>query len=668
MSRPHWARGTLLVTLVLAAGCQDYNFNPVGHCLIQPGTRRVTLSNISSADVLFVVDDSGSMGGEQSLLASSFSRFIGNLDAANEARRTAGLEPFDFHIAVTSTSMFWNQYTDARPGGPYTCSSSCPGAAGQLVCCTTTNPTNSPVRTAKACTPGVTACPTGTTCGTNCNSPYAGSAALKGENYCCDQATGGYPSGYVGDTMACSRAGTECGTFETHYNFAGCGEATQQNGVAINGWPYPQGDFVSWTSGATANPRVLHFDKELYPATPNPSATNKQGFTRQQLIDFFSGGGTVQGNVRVGVCGSGEEQALGAARRALEKARDGLQKDTYARASATPSQTWNATTRTPGSAADWLTPGAASKLVVVFVGDEDDCSPSASDASGAVVWDYADNQTGQDSCALDASRTPPLGGKLFPVDDFVTFFTGLGREVAAGFILPAAQAACSLSGDVSVPACTSDGLCCPPATSCGGNTNNGAYGRGIRLLDTAHALASRGVDVVAGSICQPFGDLLDSIAEIVKPPSGLALPSVPAAGEVTMLRIVDSGGQTRKVCTGPLTGAYTLAAAQATGTDWWFTDSANPAPPAAGATQNVYINPAGSCQANPGETYSADYLGRLPAGGCLTDAECGSKLGGEPGSWTCFAGVTGPGACVTPTASAPGTCICGARAQNCPNG
>src|SRR5512143_3625060 len=114
---------------VLAAGCQDYNFNPVGHCFIQPGTERVPLSNISSADVLFVVDDSGSMGGEQAKLASNFTYFIDNLDASNAARAAAGLLPFDFHIAVTTTSVFWNFQTGN------TCSSSCAGAAGQLVCC-----------------------------------------------------------------------------------------------------------------------------------------------------------------------------------------------------------------------------------------------------------------------------------------------------------------------------------------------------------------------------------------------------------------------------------------------------------------------------------------------------------------------------------------------------
>src|SRR5690242_2314642 len=101
MSRPLRARALLPLTFLVAAACQDYNFNPVGHCMVQPGTERVTLSNLSTADVLFVVDDSGSMGAEQTKLAQNFSRFISNLDSTNTARVAKGLEPIDFHIAVT---------------------------------------------------------------------------------------------------------------------------------------------------------------------------------------------------------------------------------------------------------------------------------------------------------------------------------------------------------------------------------------------------------------------------------------------------------------------------------------------------------------------------------------------------------------------------------------
>ncbi len=106
------------------------------------------------------------------------------------------------------------------------------------------------------------------------------------------------------------------------------------------------------------------------------------------------------------------------------------------------------------------------------------------------------------------------------------------------------------------------------------------------------------------------------------------------------------------------------------------------APPADGPTLFVYINPLGDCIANPGETYSADYLGQVPAGGCWNDpgyvpqgtettgdAMCRSILGGAAESWTCFAGEAA-GTCAPPSydpvtkTGTAGTCICGSRAQN----
>ncbi len=80
MSRPFRTRTLVAVVGLVAAGCQDYNFNPVGHCLIQPGGDQFTLSSVSTADVLFVVDDSGSMEGEQLRLADDFGDFVDNLD------------------------------------------------------------------------------------------------------------------------------------------------------------------------------------------------------------------------------------------------------------------------------------------------------------------------------------------------------------------------------------------------------------------------------------------------------------------------------------------------------------------------------------------------------------------------------------------------------------
>jgi hypothetical protein len=646
MSRPLGVRGTLALVAVLAAGCQDYNFNPVGHCVIQPGSERVTLSSVSTADVLFVVDDSGSMGAEQDALATNFSAFIDNLDQANATRVANGLDPFDFHIAVTSTSVFWNYQTSA------TCSSTCVDAPGQTVCC---NANGTAARQPRDCSAGQ-ACPGGTTCGTNC-------AGLKGSPYCCDQSTGSFPAGSLVDPISCTRVGAQCGTFERHYNFpGGCVQ-----GVAANGWPYPDGDFVSWTSGTTlANPRVLHFDKELY-----TGGANRQGFTRSDLVGFFAGNGsTIQGNVKTGTCGSGEEQGFNAARRALEKALAKQQKDTY---SIAPGKVlaWNGTTRVASADAEW--PHDNAKLVLVFVGDEDDCSSPRDPAAGIVM--QGTDVPGADACTRYSATAAPDGHKLYDVvTQFVDYFTGLGRPLGAAFIESASQTSCS--GDQCTP-----GTCCqvdcPTTGVCGHDSSCGGQAAANRFFLAAGTLRGRGVDVVEGSICDPnFGNLLSQIAEIVKPPSGLTLPTQPAESAITLLRIADTAGKTRKVCGRPLAaGSYAnLAAVQATGADWWFTatkdvtGSVGAWNPVA-VSQFVYINPLGKCIANPGETYSADYLGQLPAGGCRSDADCAQKLGGAASAWTCYAGTQSSGACVDPATSAqPGTCLCGDHAKVCPGG
>ncbi len=273
---------------------------------------------------------------------------------------------------------------------------------------------------------------------------------------------------------------------------------------------------------------------------------------------------------------------------------------------------------------------------------------------------------GADACTRDATADAPLGKKEYLVQSFSDYFTGLGRSVGAAFIFPAAQETCSADTCTAGP-----GVC------------STAQAPGYRYLSMAQDLRAKGADVVMGSICDPdFGAILDSIAEIVKPPSGLSLPTLPAAGDVTMLRIADSSGVTRKVCSGPLApGAYaTLAAAQATKVGWWFTPTGDPGLPVLGPTQFVYINPQGDCIANPGETYSADYLGQLPAGGCWDDptytpvsgsgettgdAMCRSILGGAAGSWTCFSEATNGTCAAAVPQTAPGTCICGSRASNC---
>jgi hypothetical protein len=286
----------------------------------------------------------------------------------------------------------------------------------------------------------------------------------------------------------------------------------------------------------------------------------------------------------------------------------------------------------------------------------------------------------------------------------VDYFTSLGRPVGAAFIVSmsdtvcgrppeASEMSCSLASPttrlpVVEKACT-PGICAQPACLSGdtvdvcrqdvGPAYCGGQAAGTRFHAAAELLRAKGADVLEGSICDGrFDIILDRVAEIVKPPSNLTLPTTPAAESVTMLRIIDAAGETVKRCGRPLQGSYaTIALAQETGAGWWFTETSQPGTPytvggSYPATRNVYINPKGPCIANPGETYSADYLGQLPQGGCQTDADCTTALGGQADSFTCFVGVDASGVCIAPTAERRGTCICGARSTgpnpNCPNG
>jgi hypothetical protein len=603
MARSSAVRALAPLAMLAAAGCQDYNFNPVGHCLVQPGNERVTLSDLSSADILFVVDDSGSMAAEQAKLAANFTRFVDNLDQTNAERAAAGRLPIDFHIAVTSSSVFWNY----GPTVPDTCRSDCAGNAGQLVCCS---------------------------------------------------GAGGTPTqSDKGGVLTCRREGEECGSLEHKYDFAFCTAQGSPSGVAVDGTAYPQGDFVSWNG----NPRVLHFDKELY----GTEQKNRQGFTRQQLIDWFVGSATAGGNVIVGTCGSGQEQGLQAARLALQTALDGRQKDTYPIAG---QPAWDAASRTASANAEW--PRENSKLVLAFVGDEDDCS-SPDDASGGVVM-LAD-PTGDDACVRDWAETDPTRKKQFAVAEFADYFASLGRQLGAAFIFPAAQTSCSGT------TCTA-GLCCQEdcpghANVCIQGTDNcGGQAPGHRLLDAANALRTRGADVITGSVCDPnFGTLLDELADIVKPLDTLNLPTEPAESQITLLRIAKSNGQPRKTCNGPAPAGLTFDAAasqnlckDATGAtvrcDWWFVnETVRPADLPSSTTEEVskviYINHAtNNCEADPGETYSADYIAVNPPGGCATRDDCQRALGGRAEDWGCY----------PPPGTTRGTCVCCAPGSTAP--
>ncbi len=642
MSRTSRVRALAFTVLLAAAGCQDYNFQPVKSCVRAYGQEHVKLSDVSSADVLFVVDDSGSMRGEQEALAAQFQQFADALSTTNNERVVAGQTPIDFHLAVTTTSVFENQRLNSDPH----CRTDCPGAVGEKICCdySGSSPSQPMLAVHKCSGPGDGSCGSGYSCSADC-------VQYRGEFVCC-----GAKGPEISQKVSCDTVGDACGKLVTHYE-----ETTScwmpPDSSAKDEYPFPQGDFFQGTYNGKSR-SVLHYDKSLYEncATPPCAKVNRDGDSVDTLNNYF------KANVQVGTCGSNEEQGLAAARLSLQKE--------LARAPA-----------------DRQFLGDNSKLVLVFIGDEDDCS-SPQDASKGIVLR---GEPGDDSCVADTSLDPDKQ-KETSVDELVEFFTKLPndpmaeRPVGAAFIVSARGSdGKNLCQDAS---CVAD-ICCD--TACTGDVDVctsiecGGQGKGTRFLDAAAKLRAKGADVVAGSICDSnWGAQLKRIAEIVKPPVGLVLKADPAAAEVVQVRIA-SGSKTRKTCYGPAPLGTSLADAVAN-YDWWFTatrDQATDAQKApAAVTRYVFINhDRGQCEASPGETYFANFVAQV-TGACTgataaeADENCVAMLGGRSGDWTCFAGVTSSGACIAPVGGVSGTCLCGPRGDPaapteediCPNG
>ncbi len=609
MSRRAIALAVLsFAAVVVIAACQDYNLNPVGSCIIQPGSTQVQLTGATTADILFVVDDSGSMDPKQQHLAENFNTFITSLANAQKSRVASGLEPFEFHIAVTTSSIF--VYT-----------------GGNLI--------------------------------TN------------------------YPS-----------------------SFSGCAQ-----GTATANAPYPAGDFVSFGS----NPKVIHFTKDLTWLAWTPSTAYTVGTRVTNAGNVYScitagtsaasGGptttasditdGTVHwqyvsadpivtlirdfvgtctgvgcpatgwagGNVEVGSCGSGQEQHLEAGRLAIQKVINGQQPGVQ-----------------PG---EFLHPGA--KLVVVWVADEDDCSNNKSSpidnnlcnkctapGPSSIGGDDPNAQCTPDATYPYPTTSCPTSTCGYYVHDYDAFFAGLGREFGAGFVV--ASNKCT-QGGAPRPYEPADVNVFQSPASCTGTAQfacSDAFHAGFRQLQLASAFTARKFSVVEGSVCEAFGPILAAIADLVKPINKLNLPSVPASGVITVVRIVDaSGKQVGNAC--------------AQGTGWWFmncNDTNTPPAVAPSPTQCIYINHAGgTCEAQPGQSYSAEYIGMIPPGGCASpsnsfcpsdaactqvglacgggsgvcrvvgkccgkSAQCAAALGGTDADWSCYG------------AAAPGTCLC----------
>lgn len=200
----------------------------------------------------------------------------------------------------------------------------------------------------------------------------------------------------------------------------------------MSGDPYPAGRFV-YTPGNSA---VL--DSEVL---------GDAEFRRE-----------LKSNLQVGVCGSGQEQGLFAALEALR-----------------------------------LNPSfrrSQSRLVVVFVSDEEDCSDPDLDTILSVS---------EDVCVREARL--PSGGTLGPVSNYVDAFTTRDNDVVVGVI----ASATGTPPDLVAAVCTDAGCeaACGSPNPQGAPCYCGGQSGGSRFLELAGQIEIRGVAAVRESVCAP---------------------------------------------------------------------------------------------------------------------------------------------------------------------
>src|ERR1700709_266059 len=69
-------RATLILALALSSACLDRQLTPLNPCLVSSVSRAVPVNNIDKVDLLFMVDNSGSMAEEQNSLRQQFPKLI----------------------------------------------------------------------------------------------------------------------------------------------------------------------------------------------------------------------------------------------------------------------------------------------------------------------------------------------------------------------------------------------------------------------------------------------------------------------------------------------------------------------------------------------------------------------------------------------------------------
>jgi hypothetical protein len=102
----HRLRALALALLMLSA-CLDRELKPLNPCLVTARTQRVQVKSVTKVDMLFMVDNSNSMAGEQASLRAQFPRLIRMLTSGERSPGDPDTFPpiEDLHVGVVSSDM-----------------------------------------------------------------------------------------------------------------------------------------------------------------------------------------------------------------------------------------------------------------------------------------------------------------------------------------------------------------------------------------------------------------------------------------------------------------------------------------------------------------------------------------------------------------------------------
>jgi hypothetical protein len=95
----------LLGLAALSSGCLDRELKALNPCLVSGVARKVAVTNVDFVDLLFVVDNSGSMRQEQGSLKAQFPKLITTLTTGRKSNGDSFPPVKDMHLGVVSTDM-----------------------------------------------------------------------------------------------------------------------------------------------------------------------------------------------------------------------------------------------------------------------------------------------------------------------------------------------------------------------------------------------------------------------------------------------------------------------------------------------------------------------------------------------------------------------------------